>query len=88
MDTGIVMGTSREEDPSHSAPAMHPSQNASTSQPLSSSRSEPDDSPFTPEKDENVVKLDDFDSFLDFFKKKYVSSCTRANTESDSIHLP
>ena len=88
MDTGIVTGTSREEDPSHSAPAIHPSQNVSTNQPSSSSRSALDDSPFTPEKNEKVVKVDDFDSFLDFFKKKYVSSWTRANAESDSILLP
>src|SRR5271154_74298 len=68
MDTGIVTGTSREEDPSHSAPAIHPSQNASTSLPSSSSRSALDDSPFTPEKNEKVVKVDDFDSFLDFLR--------------------
>jgi len=30
--------------------------------------------------EEKVVKLDDFNSFLEYFQKKYVSSWTRANT--------
>src|ERR1700721_1575617 len=125
MDTGIVTRTSRQDDPSHSAQKVDPSQNsntsqsasssgptvdssqnastsqsasssrptvdslqnASTSQSASSSRPTVDHSPFSPEKDEKVVKLDDFDSFLDYFQKKYVSSWTRANTESNCIIL-
>ena|SRR5438270_16400 len=89
MDTGIATTTSRQEDLLRSAHKFDPSQNANTSQqPASSSRPTIDHSPFTPDEHENVVKLDGFDSFLDYFQKKYVSSWTRANTESDCIlHL-
>ena len=85
MDTGIATTTS-QEDLLRSAHKFDPSQNANTSQqPASSSRPTIDHSPFTPDEHENLVKLDGFDSFLDYFQKKYVSSWTRANTESDCI---
>jgi len=89
MDTGISTGTSRQEDPPQSTPKVDPSQKTNPSQTtsLASSTIDPSQdanrtqfSPFTPDKDEKVVKLDDFNSFLEYFQKKYVSSWTRANT--------
>jgi hypothetical protein len=70
MDTGISTGTSRQEETPQSTPVAEdnsepnnnilgwrhdrPSQNANP----------PQSSPITPDKDEKVVKIDDFNSFL------------------------
>ena len=43
---------------------------------LSSSRTTDagkDTSPFTPEGDERALKVEDFDGFLDYFRKRYIS---------------
>jgi hypothetical protein len=79
MDIERLTGTSRNEDPLRD-PKADPSQNVQSSL---SALSSCNTSPFTPDDDEEAVKVDSFDSFLDFFRKKYVSSWTRANTESD-----
>src|ERR1700737_205163 len=89
MDTGISTGTSRQEETPQSTPKVDLSQKTNPSQRTSLASSTIDlsqnanptlSSPFTPDKDEKVVKVEDFNSFLQYFQKKYVSSWTRANT--------